>query len=149
MVSVTEFSFSELLQQPTRVASAVEERGRVLLHRRNAPDLILSRASELTELGGFARLLSGMVKLLPATELVEVITNGLPWTRYLTDAGRGELVTDLPQVIQDCEDLGTFAPLEVYLTEWRATAAVLADPELADRLARPIPEPLGRPVEAP
>jgi hypothetical protein len=32
---------------------------------------------------------------------------------------------------------------------WRVTAAVLADPELADRLARPIPDPVGRRVDAP
>ena len=47
MAAVAEFSFSDLVQQPTRVASVVEERGRVVLRRRNAPDLVLSRASDL------------------------------------------------------------------------------------------------------
>ena len=65
MASADEFSFSDLLQQPTRVASFVEERGRIVLHRRNAPDLVLSRASDLSELAGFARLLAQMVKHVP------------------------------------------------------------------------------------
>ena len=69
MASVDEFSFSDLLQQPTLVASAVEKRGRIVLHRRNAPDLVLSRASDLSELAGFARLLAQMVKHVPAGDL--------------------------------------------------------------------------------
>jgi len=149
MAPIAEFSFSDLLQQPTRVASAVEERGRVVLHRRNAPDLVLSRASDLSELGSFARLLSRMVKHLPAEELVETVAEALPWTRYLDDDERTEFVTDLPAVIHDCEELGTFAPLEIYLTQWRDTAAILADPELADRLSKPIHKPLGKRVTAP
>jgi hypothetical protein len=149
MSPVAEFSFSDLLQQPTRVASAVEERGRVLLHRRNAPDLVLSRASDLSELAGFARLLSRMLTHVPVDEIGETVTEALPWTRYLTETGRTDFVSSLPAVVQDCEDLGTFAPLEVYMAAWRDTAAVLADPELADRLAKPIPDPIGRPVQAP
>jgi len=34
------------------------------------------------------------------------------------------------------------------LNQWRYTAAILADPELADRLSKPIPKPLGTPVRA-
>ena len=148
VAALAEFSFSDLVQQPTRVASAVEEQGRVVLRRRNAPDLVLSRASDLTELAGFARLLSRMVTHLPTDELAQTVAEALPWTRYLDDAERAEFVKDLPAVIQDCEDLGTFAPLEVYSTQWRDTAAILADPELADRLKSPIKKPLGKRVTA-
>jgi hypothetical protein len=35
--------------------------------------------------------------------------------------------------------IGTFAPVDRLLDEWRATAAVYADPDLADRLRRPLP----------
>jgi hypothetical protein len=148
MASVADFSFSDLIQQPTRVASVVEERGRVVLHRRNAPDLVLSRASDLSELGGFARLLAQMVKHFPSGDLGETVAEALPWTRYLGQDGRNEFVTELPAVIQDCEDLGTFAPLETYIAGWRSTAAILADPELADRLTEPIPKPLGKRVSS-
>jgi hypothetical protein len=149
MASAAEFSFSDLLQQPTRVASLVEERGRIVLHRRNAPDLVLSRASDLSELAGFARLLAQMVKHLPAGDLANTVGEALPWTSYLSEEGRKEFVTELPAVIQDCEDLGTFAPLETFIASWRSTAAVMADPELADRLSRPVTKPLGTRVPAP
>jgi hypothetical protein len=149
MASAAEFSFSDLLQQPTRVASLVEERGRIVLHRRNAPDLVLSRASDLSELAGFARLLAQMVKHLSAGDLANTVGEALPWTSYLSEEGRKEFVTELPAVIQDCEDLGTFAPLETFIASWRSTAAVMADPELADRLSRPVTKPLGTRVQAP
>ncbi len=125
------------------LASLVEERGRIVLHRRNAPDLVLSRASDLSELAGFARLLAQMVKHLPAGDLANAVGEALPWTSYLSEEGRKEFVTELPAVIQDCEDLGTFAPLETFIASWRSTAAVMADPELADRLSRPVTKPLG------
>jgi len=90
-----------------------------------------------------------MVTHLQPAELAETVAEALPWTRYLNDPERTEFVKDLPAVIQDCEDLGTFVPLEVYLTQWRETAAILADPELADRLTSPIKKPLGKRVSPP
>jgi hypothetical protein len=90
-----------------------------------------------------------MVRHLQLSGLAETLTAALPWARHLTDSERAELVKDLPVVIQDCEDLRTSAPLEVYLTQWRQTAAILADRELADRLTSPIKKPLGRRVAPP
>ncbi len=149
MPSVAEFSFSDLLQQPTRVASAVEEQGRIVLRRRNAPDLVLSRASGFSELAGFARLLAQMVKHIPEGDLATAVGEALAWTSYLSKEGRKEFVTELPTVIQDCEELGTFAPLETFIASWRSTAAIMADPELADRLSRPVKKPSGKRVSPP
>lgn len=149
MAPAATFPLSDLVQQPTRVTAVVEERGRVVLRRRNAPDLVLSRASDLSELGAFARLLSRLVRYVDREELSAAVGEAIGWTRYLSDDGRIEFVTGLPAVVDDCEELGTFAPLEIYLAEWRDTAAVLSDPELADRLARPIPSPIGKPVDQP
>jgi hypothetical protein len=147
--SASEFAFSDLIRQPTRIASVVEKRGRVVLRRRNAPDLVLSQAGDLSGLAGFARLLAGMLRYTPSAEVTEALIDGLPWTRYLTDAGRGDFVAGLPAVVADCEDLDTFAPLEIYLSEWRATAAIQADPELTDRLSKPIKKPTRIPVTKP
>jgi hypothetical protein len=149
MASVASYTLSDLIQHPTRVTAAVEACGRVVLRRRNAPDLVLSRSSELSELQSFARLLSRLVRHLGPAQLAAVSTEAMPWTRYLSDEGRVEFLADLPAVVQDCEELGTFAPLEIYLAEWRSTAAAMADPELSDRLTRPVPEPLGKSVEQP
>jgi hypothetical protein len=149
VASLAEFSFSDLLQQPTKVASVVEERGRVVLHRRNAPDLVLSRATDLAELGSFARLLRNMVVHMSSQEVATTVAEAFTWTRHLDDSERTDFVTGLTEVIQECEELGTFAPLETYIASWRSTAAILADPELTDRLTRPIPRPLGSRVSPP
>ena len=149
MAVAAEFPFSDLVQHPTQVASAVEQRGRVLLRRRNAPDLVLSRASDLSELAGFTRLLARMLDRVPPSQKATVVSEALPWARYLTPAGRDDLVNNLPAVVRDCEELGTFAPLEIYIAEWRNTAAVLGVPVLAKSLAKPVPHPLGAPGTAP
>jgi hypothetical protein len=101
MGPVAEFPFSDLLQQPTRLASAAEERGRVVLPRRNAPDLVLSRASGLSELTGLARLLSRMVQHVPVEEVGGIVAEALPWTRALTETGRTDFVSSRPGVVQD------------------------------------------------
>jgi len=86
---------------------------------------------------------------LQAGALAQTVAEALPWTRYLDESECAAFVKDLPAVIQDCEDLGTFSPLELYLTQWRNTAAILADPELADRLTSPIKKPSGKRVSPP
>jgi hypothetical protein len=148
-VAVAEFSFSDLLQQPTKVASVVEERGRVVLHRRNAPDLVLSRASDLSELGNFARLLRNLIVHMPSEDVATTVTEAFRWTRHLNGEERTDFVAGLIDVIQECEELGTFAPLEIYIASWRTTAAILADPDLTERLTRPVPNPLGTRVSPP
>jgi hypothetical protein len=74
----------------------VEVRGRVVIHRRNAADLVLSRASDLSELAGFARLLAHIVKHVPDRDLARTVREALPWTSYLSEEGRKEFVTELP-----------------------------------------------------
>jgi hypothetical protein len=148
-MAVAEYTWSELVRDGPRVASAVEKHGRVILHRRNAPDLALSRAEKLSELDGFARLLAEMLKHLPAADVVDVVTSAQPWTRYLTDTGVAEFAAAIPAVVRDCVDLGTLAPLETFLSEWRDTAAIQADPSLADALTEPIEYPLGTRVATP
>jgi hypothetical protein len=148
-----EYAFSELVQHPNRVAAAVESNRRVILRRRNAPDLALCRADlherDLTEVKGFSRLLEGLLPSVPAGDVVKVVAGALPWTRYLTPNGREQFVGELSSVLRNCVDLETFAPLATYLAEWRNTAAIQADPELRDRLTKPIEKPLGTPVTAP
>jgi hypothetical protein len=137
--ATTEFTFSALVQQPTRVAAAVEERGRVILHRRNAPDLLLSQVGELPALAAFARLLGAVLARLPEEEIPAVVVDGFPWTRYLKAAGRTEFARTVAGVVSDCVELGTFAPLEIFLAEWRDTAATQADAELVERrLTKPL-----------
>lgn len=152
-MSTTEFAFSDLVRHPTVVAEAAETHRAVVLHRRGAPDLELARAdarrSELSQAEAFARLLAGFLPYVAPEDLPVVVAGVLPWTKHLTGQGRARFVQGLPAVIEDCADLGTLAPLDTYLAEWRDTAAVYADPDLRERLTAPIEHPLNEAVPAP
>lgn len=152
-MSTTEFAFSDLVRRPTEVAAAAETHRAVVLHRRGAPDLELTRAdahrSELSQAEAFARLLAGFLPHVAPEDVPVIVAGVLPWTKHLPGAGRARFVQGLPAVIEDCADLGTLAPLDTYLAEWRDTAAIYADPDLRDRLSAPVDEPLDEPVPAP
>ena len=152
-MSVVEYPFSDLLRRPNQVTSEVETHARVVLRRRGAPDLELSRAdtrrSELSQAASFARILASLLPEVPPERVPVIVASVLPWTKYLSDEGRARFVIGVPEVVQDCADLGTLAPLDTYLAEWRSTAAIYADPELRDRLSSPIGEPFGEPVPHP
>jgi len=153
-VTVTEqFTFRDLLREPKRVSDAVDRERRLVIHRRNAPDLVVTRADrvedELAGAGGLARLVRNLAAHLSPTEVGQELLDALPWTRYLTDNGRGEFVVELAAILEACAELDTLVPFGQFLTEWKASAAILADPKLADRLNTPIDEPDGRVVAAP
>ena len=147
-----EYTFTEFLRSPREVAEAADRSPRLVIHRRNAPDLVLSRADrqrgEALGAAGAAALLS---RLLghdnPKTGAL--IVEAMPWTRYLSEKGRCEFAREFAETLAVSAELDSFAPLAQMLDEWKATAALQADPELADELARPISEPDGRPVPAP
>jgi len=149
-MTTCDFAFSDLVRRPTEVANAADSHRRVLLHRRGAPDLELSRADwregELAQADAFARLLANLLIHVPNGEISDVIVSALPWTRYLSDRGRLEFVATLPSILDACVSMETLAPLDVFLSEWRDTAAAQADPVLSEILAKPIEMPLDTPV---
>jgi len=149
-VTTCDFAFSDLVRRPTEVANAADSHRRVVLHRRGAPDLELSRADwregELAQADAFARLLANLLTHVPKDEASDVIASALPWTRYLSEAGRLQFATTLPSILDACVSMETLAPLDVFLSEWRDTAAAQADPVLSEVLSKPIEMPLDTPV---
>ena len=77
------------------------------------------------------------------------VADALPWTRFLSEDGRAELTAELGATLDACAELETFVALGQLLAEWKATAAVQADPELRARLAAPVEAVDGRSVPAP
>jgi hypothetical protein len=50
-----------------------------------------------------------------------------------------EFVVDLVNATRDVVELDVHANLHRVIVEWRATARILADPELSARLTEPLP----------
>jgi hypothetical protein len=60
-----------------------------------------------------------------------------------------EFAAALARAPQLGADLDSLAPAGQLVTEWKATAAIQADPDLVEALTMPIPVPDGGPVPQP
>lgn len=135
-VHVTERPFSDLLRHPKDVAVDVEA-GDVILRRRDQPDLWLSRADRETErsqaFAVLARTLRNLALRSPDA-LTDALVEVFSWTEVFPISERSLFVEDFSRVATAAADLDDMRPLTQLLREWRATAEVYADPELAKRL---------------
>jgi hypothetical protein len=124
----------------------------VLLRRRGAPALRLSQVSrdELrnTVHEAMARILRNLV-VHSEQAFLAAVTEGFPWVTLLPQADRKAFALELTQTLLASEDLQNFVPVGQVIREWRATAEVHADPELAKRLRKPITKVHGKRVTPP
>lgn len=113
----------------------------VLLRRRNAPTLRLSRADHdedrVAAIDVLARLLRHVVVRSPEA-IGAVLDEALPWASFLPPGDHRRFVEELSRMLVASAAIESFASVAQLLREWRATATIHADPQLARRLKRPI-----------
>lgn len=137
---VVERPFSEFLRQPNDVVAQLVEHD-VVLRRRNAPALRLSRAdrdddrSEAFE--ALARLLRNLAVHNPAA-LDAAVDEVFGWVTFLPKADRKVFVEELTRTLVGAADVENYAPVAQLMREWKATAEIHADPALARRLREPL-----------
>jgi hypothetical protein len=147
---VVERPFSDLLRHPKDVTRDVQSND-VLLHRRGEPDLRLSLADRETDRAAATAFLGRALRIVAiqhASELNGALAEVFPWAEFLPEADRAAFLDEFSRTIVASAELDNFAAVSQLLREWRHTAEVHADPELARRLTRPL-EPEGGPVEPP
>jgi hypothetical protein len=121
------------------VADTVEHAQRIHITRRDGKDLYLTterhdrQREETADLTArlFAALISsdeGARAVLLALPVV------FPWTRHLSPDEMREFVVDLVDATSDVVELDVHSNLHRVIVEWRATARILADPELTAQL---------------
>jgi len=146
----TEVQWSELQRDPRGVA-ALADRGDVRVRRREGAPLLLVREdrAEAAADGALAvaRALRTALQRLEGTAH-EALTDEFPWVGLLPVEDRRRFAGDFGQAVQASAELGRWDVLSQALLEWRATAAIHADPSLAAELSRPVDDDLG-PVPAP
>jgi hypothetical protein len=145
-----EVPWSDLQRDPEGVA-ALADRGEVRVRRRDGVALLLVRedrahAAADGMLAAARALRTAMRRLGDAAP--EALTEEFPWAGRLPDDDRLRFAGDFGRAVQASAELGQWDPLARALVEWRATAAVHADSELADDLSRPVVDDLG-PVPPP
>jgi hypothetical protein len=143
-MSTLTVSFSDLSKNSKRVADTVERAQRVHVTRRDGEDLYLTterhdrQREETAEVT--ARLLAALIGSDDGVRAVrQALPAVFPWTRHLAAGEVREFIVDLIDATRDVVDLDVHAGLHRVIVEWRATARVLADPELAAELSSPLP----------
>jgi hypothetical protein len=114
---------------------------RVILHRRGDEDLRLTTAgraaAEEAILGALSRVIADVLEDEVVRERISR-RQPLPWLQFLPPTERQLFYQDLFHCVQGAVEVGTLAPVARLLDEWRATAAIHADPDLVSRLRQPV-----------
>jgi hypothetical protein len=144
-MSTLTVAFSDLSKNSKRVAETVERAQRVHVTRRDGEDLYLTterhdRQREETA-DVTARLFAALIGSDEgARAILLALPTVFPWTRHLSAEEVREFVVDLVDATRDVAELDVHSTLHRVIVEWRATARILADPELATRLTGPLPD---------
>jgi hypothetical protein len=159
-MSLVEVNFSELINKPRRtLAMLTGPEARVMalrLARRDDVDLVVMTADrygqERSLITALSRLLTELLRSGSdelALDLVRrVLPAAYPWIRFLPAQDGDEFVKEFAEVLQAAESIDNLAPVAQLVTEWRHTAEIHADPELAATLLQdaedfgPVPEPI-------
>lgn len=141
-MSVSEFNFTQLLREPSEVVGHLEE-GDVLIHRRDGSDLVVSLAERGEERREALRMLSHLLARLTEVEegskiVADAIVREFPWVRFLPQAESRQFVDEFVGTADACAEIDMVEPLVRLVREWKSTAAVWADPQLAKRLQEPV-----------
>ncbi|MHC0434072.1 prevent-host-death family protein [Streptomyces sp. O3] len=137
--------FSELSKNSKRVVATLDQAQRVHVTRRDGEDLYLTtarhdrRREETADVT--ARILAALLAHEAGAQAIgAVLPSVFPWVRHLSAVEVREFMRDLVAATTDAAELDVHATLHRAIVEWRATARVLADPELTAQLTRPLPD---------
>jgi hypothetical protein len=143
MTMTAEANLSDLLNKPKATLALLEDNRRLLLHRRDAEDLVLTtaeRAEQDREVASTtSRLFNEMMRRDPAvlTMAVHVLPAVFPWVRHLPEDARLEFAAEWLETLSAAADMGNNAAVAGMVAAWRSTAEIYADPELFAKLTKP------------
>jgi len=151
MAPTVEATLTDFLRDPNSIVEKLERQD-VVLHRRNASDLRLSLQSRSESDDQGVRFVAHLLGQALADNVLRArlmsAAAAIPWVTFLPEQARRTFVEELIRTAEAAGELGSMAPLAQLLVEWKATAAIHADPALAVELNRPIAE-IGSRVPAP
>ncbi len=141
-----EVQWSELQRDPKGVAALVDQ-GDVRVRRRDGAALLLTRedrASSTAE-GAVtaARALRNLLLHVGHEAAAAALIDEFPWAAIMPKDEQALFVTDFVRAFQASAEMGQWSLLAQTVREWRATAAVYADPALAEQLTAPLADDLG------
>jgi hypothetical protein len=149
-------NFSELVNKNKQTLARLRESPRLLLHRRDGEDLVLTTAAraeqDQTVVSVATRMLSAMARREPgSTELLlDILPDAFPWVRFLPESDLHAFAVELVDTMRGADSLGNSASVAQLLIAWQHTAEVHSDPALLAALTSdhgedygPAPDPRG------
>lgn len=137
-----EIQWTELQKDPKGVA-ALADAGDVRVKRRDGADLLLTRVDRAAAVEEgiltAARTLRRAFEVAPES-VEKVLLAENPWLDQLPEGAVAEFAAEYVRASQAAADLGRWEVLAQTLREWKATAAIYAEPGLVEQLTRPITE---------
>jgi PHD/YefM family antitoxin component YafN of YafNO toxin-antitoxin module len=133
------FPFSTLINKQTSVFPALDDAD-VILERRDAENLVLMRSERFQAMVDGLALAAKSLAVIARTKRAlaeEVFAEELPWLVWLPAEARVECVAELLDHLLAGADTGLLLPFARALREWKSTAEIYSDPELAHRLRGP------------
>jgi hypothetical protein len=152
-VPTIERNLTDMLRSSGEVLREAEHQD-VVLRRRDGADVMLvdfDREQSLRQsLASAARMVAGLHDAAPGVleRMASALPDAIAWTQFLPEAERVTFLREFAATAAACVDADVFEPLGRLNNEWRRTAAIYADPELAAVLHEPAEEDLG-PVPRP
>jgi Family of unknown function (DUF6247) len=131
-----EANLSDLLNKPKATLARLAGSRRLVLHRRDAEDLVLTTAdraaADTALVRDTTRLFQEMVRQDPAVMnlAVQVLPSVFPWVRHLNDEEREDFAAQWIEALTAAGDLDNGAAVEGLVAAWRYTAEIISDPEL-------------------
>lgn len=135
-------NFSELVNKNKQTLDRLREAPRLLLHRRDGEDLVLTTATraeqDRTVVSAATRMLTAIARHEPGSMelLLDILPDAFPWVRFLPDPDVHAFAVELVDTMRAADSVGNTASVAQTLTAWQHTAEAHSDPELLAALAR-------------
>jgi hypothetical protein len=135
-------NLSDLLNKPKATLARLAGSRRLVLHRRDAEDLVITTAERAAAdnavVRDTTRLFREMIRKDPMvmTLAVQVLPAVFPWVRHLNDDERQEFAAEWLEALGAAGELDNGAAVEGLVAAWQHTAEIIADPELFAFLTR-------------
>jgi hypothetical protein len=135
-MDAAEANLSDLLNKPKATLARLATSRRLVLHRRDAEDLVITTAeraaADMAVVRDTTRLFREMARESPMVMAlaVQVLPSVFPWVRHLSDDERAEFAAEWLGVLSAAGELDNNAAVDGVVAAWGYTAEIISDPEL-------------------
>lgn len=129
-------NFSELVNKNKQTLARLKEPPRLVLHRRDGEDLVLTTATraeqDRTVVSAATRMPAAPARREPGSTdlLLDILPDAFPRVRFLPEADMHAFAVELIGTMRAADSVGNSAAVAQLLIAWQHTAEIHSDPEL-------------------